>query len=119
MLIGARGFQASIQAFSGESQKKLVLCRILLSDEMARCTNQVDGFVAAFGFHLPHHAPDVILYGKFREIQAGGNFLVREALSDQMHQLELAVRQVILVNSYTAAIFWFQSVFACNMLNQR
>jgi hypothetical protein len=28
MLIGARGFQASIQAFSGESQKKLVQCFI-------------------------------------------------------------------------------------------
>jgi hypothetical protein len=35
--------------------------------------NQVDGFVTAFGFHLPHHAPNVILHREFRQVQAGGN----------------------------------------------
>ena len=67
---------------------------------MAGRANQVDGFVTAFGFHLSHHSPDVILYRKFRQIQAGGNFLVREALRDQIHQLKLAVRQAVLVRSY-------------------
>jgi hypothetical protein len=58
---------------------------MLLSDEMACRADQVDGFVTALRLHLPHHAPDVILLGKFRQVQARGNFLIRRSLSDQMN----------------------------------
>ena len=54
--------------------------RPLLRHQVAGSANQVDSFVAAFGLHLSHHAPDVVLYRKFRQIKTGGDFLVREAL---------------------------------------
>ena len=78
-------------------------------------TDEVHGFVTALRFHLSHHPPDVVLHRKFRQVQASGTFLVRAALRDKMHQLQLAVRQAVLVSPYTVAIFGFQSVFARDM----
>jgi len=72
--------------------------------------DQIDRFVATLRLHLSHHAPDVILHRKFRQVQAGGDFLICQALSDQMHQLELAVRQAIFVRSQSGSVLGFQSV---------
>jgi hypothetical protein len=60
-------------------QIRLRRCRVLapLNDrKQSFGSHDFDSFGAALRIYLPHDAPQMILYGKFRQIQTGGYLLV-------------------------------------------
>lgn len=61
--------------------------------EIAGRANHIDGLKAVVRIRLPQDASYVIFHGGLREIHAGGDFLIGQALGDQADELELPVRQ--------------------------
>jgi hypothetical protein len=58
------------------------------------CPDNIDGFAAGTHMHLFHNAVNVIADGELREVELRGDFLVREALRDKIHELTLAKSKV-------------------------
>ena len=75
------------------SRLKFVLSRrrkeSLCANQEAVGTNCLHGLAPTASVHLLQDSMDVIPHGELREIQAGGDFLIRKSLGDKNHQLLL------------------------------
>jgi hypothetical protein len=63
---------------------------ILAQVELSRSGYKSENFVSGAGLHLPHDVLDVDLYGVFGDEFPFRNFLVRQTLADEAHDLRLS-----------------------------